>query len=204
MCFFLGALGIMVLPDLLAVIHGGNFQEHQFSYIFVLALVNLGLAYLMRKYGILDFRWLKGREWLIFAILLFLTVFSLKLYGLLLPDLHSTSTESFAELFKGGLSPAFWLDILLLGPIMEELLMRGLLQKGAFQQKWWGVFLTAAIFSFSHGPAELTSFGFYALMGALFGLGYKLTDKIWTAVFLHIGWNVFVALPILLWQLGVR
>lgn len=204
MCFFLGALGIMVLPDLLFMIHGGDFQQGQILYLLIFLLVNLALAWLARKFGGVQFGWLRGRDWLGFTIFLFLTISLLKMYGLLFPQLHSTSAEGFEAMVKSGLSLAFWLDILCLGPIMEELLMRGLLQKGAFQQQWWGIFLTASIFSLAHGPADVTTFGFYALMGSLFGLGYKLTDKIWVAIFLHMGWNIFVTLPILLFQWGVR
>ncbi|KXT72400.1 Membrane-bound protease, CAAX family [Streptococcus sp. DD10] len=196
MCFFIGCLGILLMPDMFYLINHGNFHQNQWLYLVLFVAFDIFLLFQVRRYKLANLSWLGVREWGLVVGLLFLTISLLMLYQSLTPQHQSDSSQGIGEILRYGLTYSFVMDVALLNPIMEEIFMRGLLQGGAFENRWWGLLMTAGIFSIGHGPSNLFSFGFYALMGMFFGIGYKLTNKMWVPIFLHIGWNSFAVLPL--------
>lgn len=110
----------------------------------------------------------------------------------------SGASTAFAERRGNGYSASFILAASIFGPIEEELVFRGFIQKGLFQNSVLGLVLTSCLFSFVHGPTNLISFLFYMASGINYGVFYKLSDNLLLPILSHIGYNGFVILTSLL------
>ncbi len=79
--------------------------------------------------------------------------------------------------------------LLLTAPLIEELLLRGRLQRGLARD--WGapaaIAVPAVIFAWLHGTPSLVPV--YAVFGALLGLAAWWSGSVWTAVLIHAGHN---------------
>ena len=88
-----------------------------------------------------------------------------------------------------GLSLSFIVSVTVFGPIQEELIFRGLLQGAVFDNSWLGLVLTSSLFSFMHGPSNVSSFIFYLLGGLLLGFAYKKSQNLWVSTLVHMFYN---------------
>ena len=93
-----------------------------------------------------------------------------------------------------GLSLSFIVSAIVLAPIHEELLFRGLLQGAVFDNSWLGLVLTSSLFSFMHEPYYIPSFFYYLLGGLLLGFAYKKSQNLWVSTLVHMFYN---SLPLL-------
>ena len=83
-----------------------------------------------------------------------------------------------------------------LAAIGEELFFRGILQRiftQIFKNLWWGIIVTAAIFSFVY--AQFIGFIPRFILGGILGALYWYTGSIWTSIAGHF---VFNSMPIIL------
>lgn len=66
----------------------------------------------------------------------------------------------------------------LVAPVIEELVMRGLLMGRVFgQQSWFGLVVSSILFGLLHGPTDIGSWLMYGGMGLVFGYVYRRTGK---------------------------
>lgn len=81
---------------------------------------------------------------------------------------------------------AGFITVCILAPILEEILFRGIILRGLFQQ---GVspILAIALSSFLFGIAHMNPWQFLGagLLGAVFGFVYYRTKSLWICIFLH-------------------
>ena len=88
--------------------------------------------------------------------------------------------------------------IVLLGPIGEELALRGWLQ-GQLERRWsvWAAVLTAGVvFAVMHGvDARLF---YFVILGVMFGAAVVAFRSLWAGIALHMTVNAMVVIPMLL------
>lgn len=93
-------------------------------------------------------------------------------------------------------SPAYIiLATVVLGPLCEELLFRGVLIQNVFKDKpWIGLVLSSSIFALMHNGVTLTSFIIYGVMGCNLGLVYMKTKSIECVTIVHAFNNLLASL----------
>ena len=80
-----------------------------------------------------------------------------------------------------------FLSLAILGPIVEEILFRGLVMKYLLPQlPWLGLGISSVIFGLLHQPANALEWGLYAGMGLILGLTYLKTRRLEYAICVHI------------------
>ena len=86
----------------------------------------------------------------------------------------------------------------LLGPILEELLYRGVLMTSFFEKSKYFLdcLLSAILFSFAH----LLSYGFrldlfekYVVVGLILALLFRKTRSIYPSILVHMAWNIYLS-----------
>ena len=71
-------------------------------------------------------------------------------------------------------------------PIIEELVMRGLIMGRVFgRQSWLGLLAASLLFALLHGPTDIGSWLMYGGMGAVLGYIYRSTGKLECAIAVH-------------------
>ena len=82
---------------------------------------------------------------------------------------------------------SFWMviSIGLIGPIGEELIFRGIIQRGLYQtlKPKWSILISSILFMLVHQPSQ---YPLAILIGILFGYVYFKTDNILLPIILHI------------------
>lgn len=112
----------------------------------------------------------------------------------------STNVQTFDNTFATATSfhAYLWsfLSIALLGPIIEELIFRGILftELNRYFSSWVVVILTALYFGLWHSnPIQM----FYtAILGLGLGLVYALTRNMWFPIIIHLINNMLSTLPL--------
>ena len=84
------------------------------------------------------------------------------------------------------------IDLIVLTPITEELIFRGILMHLFFKpnQLFFKVLLSALIFASGHDGDTIFEFLIYTVMGAVFAVVYLKTGKIQNAIALHFVTNI--------------
>ncbi|MDX8390592.1 MAG: type II CAAX endopeptidase family protein [Mariprofundaceae bacterium] len=90
----------------------------------------------------------------------------------------------------GIVSPVGLPLLLLIGPLYEEILFRGIIY--SFLRRECGIFLSILIstllFAFAHGGAPIAQ----AVGGLIFVVAYEWSRNLWVAIALHVGANLGV------------
>ncbi len=74
----------------------------------------------------------------------------------------------------------------LVAPVIEELVMRGLLMGRVFgQQSWFGLVVSSLLFGLLHGPTDIGSWLMYGGMGFVLGYVYRRTGKLEYPLAIH-------------------
>ncbi|MEI5841011.1 CPBP family intramembrane glutamic endopeptidase [Lacticaseibacillus rhamnosus] len=91
------------------------------------------------------------------------------------------------------------INVIVLGPITEELVFRGILMHLFFKQNqlFFKVLLSALIFASAHGGDTIFGFLMYTIMGTVFAVVYLKTGKIQNAIALHFVNNIVAVSTIL-------
>ncbi|WP_252581985.1 CPBP family intramembrane glutamic endopeptidase [uncultured Streptococcus sp.] len=85
-----------------------------------------------------------------------------------------------------------------MGPILEELLYRGVLMTSFFEKSKYFLdcLLSAILFSFAH----LLSYGFrldlfekYVVVGLILALLFRKTRSIYPSILVHMAWNIYLS-----------
>ena len=119
----------------------------------------------------------------------FLSLFILNLF----PEKNESLTEAFEDLKMSG--ALYYLDVVLLGPIFEELLTRGLIMK--ISKKSFGmlgcIIINALMFSLLHGNIIQS---FYVLpIGAVYAFLAFQFNSVIPSIFCHMFHNLIASLP---------
>lgn len=114
-------------------------------------------------------------------------------------SLLSESLDEFANTFAydPDVEDYIWpfLSIVLLGPIIEEILFRGLMFHFALRvrRRWFPILLTGIVFGLWHViPVQVV---YTAFMGIGLGIVYYATGNLWFPIWIHVINNFFSRLP---------
>ena len=190
-CFgFLVLLIVITVPY--TINHGDFFQNESELIIVSLLVTSLSVAY-ARKFEMISFGMLSKKQLLLFIGIFLLTVLVNIGYHAFFSVASGASAQHLEETSK-GLSLSFIVSAIVLAPIHEELLFRGLLQGAVFDNSWLGLVLTSSLFSFMHEPYDVPSFFYYLLGSLLLGFAYKKSQNLWVSTLVHMSYN---SLPLL-------
>ncbi|MCI2773866.1 CPBP family intramembrane glutamic endopeptidase [Staphylococcus petrasii] len=88
----------------------------------------------------------------------------------------------------------------ILGPILEEVIFRGLLIKGIFRgAPIIGAIVSVILFAGAHGPATIGEWFVYGFSGLIFVFAYLKTGRLEVAILTHILNNSFVVIQNYFW-----
>lgn len=114
----------------------------------------------------------------------------------LLEDLYKTFESSFAMIFEYKV--AAFIMVVILAPILEELIFRGLILRGMLNAKispWVAIIISSLLFGIAHlNPWQFLGAG---MIGLALGFIYWRTQSLWLVIFLH-ALNNFIAFVITL------
>ena len=188
LCFgFLVLLIVITVPY--TINHGDFFQNESALIIVSLLVTSLSVAY-ARKFDMISFGMLSRKQLLLFIGIFLLTVLVNIGYHAFFSVASGASAQHLEETSK-GLPLSFIVSVIVLGPIQEELIFRGLLQGAVFDNSWLGLVLTSSLFSFMHGPYDVPSFFYYLLGGLLLGFAYKKSQNLWVSTLVHMFYNAW-------------
>ncbi|QKL32543.1 CPBP family intramembrane glutamic endopeptidase [Streptococcus mitis] len=185
---FLGFLVFAIIGTAGYSVNQGDYFQHQYTFIMIKSLLlflSFGYA---RWFDMISFGMLSKKQLLLFIGIFLLTVLVNIGYHAFFSVASGASAQHLEETSK-GLSLSFIVSAIVLAPIHEELLFRGLLQGAVFDNSWLGFVLTSSLFSFMHGPSNVPSFIFYLLGGLLLGFAYKKSQNLWVSTLVHMFYN---------------
>lgn len=106
--------------------------------------------------------------------------------------LGQMTAEEQSRILNSARTPAYFLYVGLIGPVLEELVFRGILFNCCSGKygRWYPVFITALLFAVSHrNPVQFVS---AICMGLVLGSLLTLTGDIRITMMIHISNNVFL------------
>ncbi|EHI69150.1 CPBP family intramembrane glutamic endopeptidase [Streptococcus ictaluri] len=132
-----------------------------------------------------------------------LALFVIKMIGgiiLIIEKGPNASTANQTILEEAGLHPLLLLVlVVVLAPIMEEIVFRGLLFGKLFGPKSIiGLFLSSFLFGLFHGPTDIGSWVIYGGMGLMLGFVYYRTEKLSYTMSIHFLNNAIAAIFLLI------
>ncbi|WP_297952274.1 CPBP family intramembrane glutamic endopeptidase [uncultured Lactobacillus sp.] len=100
---------------------------------------------------------------------------------------NNSKPSVFIETLKTWMAVPLILDLVLIGPILEELLFQAGIQKGVFRKlnPWVAIILTSIIFAAAHDVTLNVAFFHRVLAGVAFGYVYQKTGDIKMAILGH-------------------
>lgn len=133
----------------------------------------------------------------------FLAIIVVNIVSNLVLSLSGTETtvnqSALMELFNEVPSPIFFLLVVVLAPITEEIVFRGVIVKCLFAKKEsWGYFASVPLFALAHTPTDIGSWIAYAGMGTVLAFVYWKMRKLEYSIALHMFNNCFSFVGMLL------
>ncbi|MCV3742737.1 CPBP family intramembrane metalloprotease [Lentilactobacillus hilgardii] len=128
-------------------------------------------------------------------------VFAVSLIGIVLfsalSDLVVPTTENQTMLeqsINANTAVGFVLMVVIVSPILEELIFRGLFINLIFKDNlfWLPIIASAAVFALFHETANIPQYLIYFVMGMILGFAYMKTGRLLTSILLHMANNVYV------------
>ena len=173
---------------------------YQAATLLLLVFIFIGLHVLTFK--LFDLKEIKGKL-LAWTVLVFCTFFILNIGLSLLityfqPDYLSPDNQQAVEALVGQMaSLGAFVNIVILTPITEEILFRGLIMKYTFPLiPALGALVASLVFTYLHGPANLIDFMIYFILSAGITFVYWKTRKIEYAIFYHMIQNLLAFIQI--------
>lgn len=119
-----------------------------------------------------------------------------------LPKWMNEESQQTQEIYNGGGILVYILGGVILAPIVEEFLMRGLMAKrfSRGMPEWLAVLVAAVIFGCLH--SALVQKVYAGLLGVLLGFVFFRENSLFASVALHFGFNLASLLPYLLGMMG--
>lgn len=163
----------------------------------------LGTLYLAKMVGLFDSK-AKWAWWqhLLFVLGGFLLIRIFNLLGILIMVLQNGGSlipGNQQAIMDANLPPQMMVTFLLIvAPIVEEVVMRGLIMSGLFQlESLWGLGLSTLIFALIHVPTDMGSWVIYGGMGLVLALVYRISRRLELAIALHLLNNLVATLALL-------
>lgn len=185
---FLGFLVFAIVGTAGYSVNQGDYFQHQYTFIAVKSLL-LFLSFGYAKwFDMISFGMLSKKQLLLSIGIFLLTVLVNIGYHAFFSVVSGASAQHLEETSR-GLSLSFIVSVTVLGPIQEEFVFRGILQGAVFENSWWGLILTASLFSFLHAPYDVPSFIYYLFGGLMLGFAYKKSQNLSVPILVHIRYN---------------
>jgi len=174
-----------------------NLLSLLFSGVMIWILVKTGHGYLFR---------IPRKKWLWYSILTVLVVVFQISFNVQTAK-HVQGTNEGWNLFIAFSETNFaefgvYLTLIVLGPLMEELVCRGLLQHAFFKNSRWGldILFPSVLFALPHFSSfpSLLDILVYTAVGCIFGGLTRYTKTIYPSYTIHIVNNIIANLPFLL------
>ena len=174
-----------------------NILSLLFSGVMIWILVKTDHGYLFR---------IPRKKWLSYSVLTVLAAVVLICFNYLTAK-HVQGTNEGWNLFIAYSETNFaefgvYLTLIVLGPLMEELVYRGLLQHAFFKDSRWGLDLLfpSFLFALPHFSSlpSLADIFVYTAVGCLFACLTRYTKSIYPSYSIHIVNNIIANLPFLL------
>ena len=174
-----------------------NILSLLFSGVMIWILVRSGHAYLFR---------IPRKKWLSYSVLTVLAAIVIICFNYLTAK-HVQGTNEGWNLFIAYSETNFaefgvYLTLIVLGPLMEELVYRGLLQHAFFKDSRWGLDLLfpSFLFALPHFSSlpSLADIFVYTAVGFLYAWLTRYTKSIYPSYSIHIVNNIIANLPFLL------
>jgi membrane protease YdiL (CAAX protease family) len=213
--FFIGGLYLYCGSEeaVNAVLANSKIDQQVFLFVLTMnALIQLWVGFVplviakkwLTKVEWTSFRWKGGKATLLGLVVIgigipFIYYFSAKVESLLpswmlenaMEDDSNAFYQQLEALSKGHLF-AVVLSTVIIAPLTEELMFRGVIQgiaKNWTNSKHWAVWISAILFAAIH--FHVAGFLPRMLLGALMGYFVLYSGSIWTAVFMHFSFNAF-------------
>lgn len=124
---------------------------------------------------------------LILAIISGLIAYGIGILSAIIAHGSGTNNIIFTETLKTNLAILVILDLVVIGPIFEEILFQAAIQKGFFKRlpPWASIIITSVIFAIAHNAYINIFFFQKVLSGIIFGSVYQKTDDIKMAILTH-------------------
>ncbi len=122
-----------------------------------------------------------------FGISLLAMVFQMSLTFNLYSSISSQSQHSNDQMLTSNTTLATALLFIVIGPILEEFIFRGLFIRLLFKRNlfWIPAVISSLVFSAAHEPNDLISFLYYFLGGMILAFAYLKTKTLLAPIFLH-------------------
>ncbi|AND80258.1 CPBP family intramembrane glutamic endopeptidase [Streptococcus pantholopis] len=170
--------------------------------IFLFLLISFGTVKLGKHLNIISSQAVlrQWRSWKI-TIIGLLILFSVQIVGGIVLTIenggNSTANQSALEELSANPLLLFTI-IVIVAPIVEEIVFRGLLLNKTFHFSYVGIIVSSFLFGLLHFPTNFGSWIIYGGMGLVLGLVYKRTGKIEHAFMIHFLNNLIGIIPLLL------
>lgn len=188
LCF--GFLIYIIVPVVGYTINQGDYSQHEYIFIGVKSLL-LFLSFAYAKwFEMLTVERLSKKQVLLVLEIFLLSVLVTFGYFSFFSVSSGAATQHLEETSR-GLSLSFIISVIVLGPIQEEFMFRGILQGAVFDNSWLGLALTSTVFSFLHAPYDVPSFLYYMIGGLLLGFAYKKSQNLLVSILVHMCFNAF-------------
>jgi membrane protease YdiL (CAAX protease family) len=213
--FFLGGLHVYCGSEeaVNAVLANSKIDQQVFLFVLTMnALIQLWVGFVplviakkwLTKVEWTSFRWKGGKATLLGLVVIgigipFIYYFSAKVESLLPSWMLENAMEDDSNAFYQQLEAlskvhlfAVVLSTVIIAPLTEELMFRGLIQgvlKNWTNSKHWAVWISAILFAAIH--FHVAGFLPRMLLGALMGYFVLYSGSIWTAVLMHLSFNAF-------------
>lgn len=110
----------------------------------------------------------------------------------LYPQFMTANQVNLEGMFLNSGMLTMFLMIVILAPISEEIIIRGVFIGVLFKEKpYLGLIISSLLFTFLHGPTDVLSFVLYLVPGITLGLAYIKTNWIVTPIIIHMLFNLF-------------
>lgn len=164
-------------------------------------LITGASLYLAKRLGLVEsWKNLKGKQAWAAIGLGFLALYVTKFLGgviLFLENGPEATTQNQALL--GGVHPLLLFVLaVIVAPIVEEIVFRGLIMKRTFDNSYLGIAISSILFALLHLPTDIGSWVLYLGMGLVLGIVYWKTEKLEHVIMIHFLNN---GLSVLLMQL---
>ncbi|MCE5090459.1 CPBP family intramembrane metalloprotease [Staphylococcus devriesei] len=159
-------------------------EKPQYYWIAILAVIIAFLLLYAFKLKLFNFSMLTKKQWL-FILIAFVVVSAIDFLYLSFmptPPNQKDLDASFEHI-------PFYLQILtigILGPIIEEVMFRGLLIKGVFRgAPIIGGVVSVILFAGAHGPTNISEWLIYGLSGVVLVIAYLKTKRLEVPIVIH-------------------
>ncbi|MFC0138314.1 CPBP family intramembrane metalloprotease [Staphylococcus petrasii] len=173
-------------------------ESPKYFWVSIIPIVIAFLLLWVFKLKLFNFSKITKQQWIL-IIIGFALMFGVDyLYSFFMPE--TNNEKGLEEDYKNVPILLQFLSIGFLGPILEEVIFRGLLIKGIFRGvPIIGAIVSVILFAGAHGPTTIGEWFVYGFSGLIFVFAYLKTGRLEVAILTHILNNSFVVIQNHFW-----